>query len=176
MEHELDKLYDEWYEVILEVPVLMNQPTEKSTFLVNDVSTVRIVITFYIGEFCISKISEYWKWFRTSRGIWWYKSFWYKIFSTFSTICWEEEKLQFLLLVLKRGYSHTGLQASHVSMLSMSCAKWSTQFGLALDSRILSWPFVTTLWSHFCYRTMHSYLKRVPWRSLWSHFVEWIRK
>ena len=61
MEHELDKLYDEWYEVILEVPVLMNQPTEKSTFLVNDVSTVRIVITFYIGEFCISKISEYWK-------------------------------------------------------------------------------------------------------------------
>ena len=51
MEHELDKLYDEWYEVILEVPVLMNQPTEKSTFLVNDVSTVRIVITFYTGEF-----------------------------------------------------------------------------------------------------------------------------
>ena len=40
MEHELDKLYDEWYEVILEVPVLMNQPTEKSTFLLNNVSTV----------------------------------------------------------------------------------------------------------------------------------------
>ena len=44
MEHELDKLYDEWYEVILEVPVLMNQPTEKSTFLLNDVSTVKIFI------------------------------------------------------------------------------------------------------------------------------------
>ena len=51
MEHELDKLYDEWYEVILEVPVLMNQPTEKSTFLVNDVSTVRIVITFLYSFF-----------------------------------------------------------------------------------------------------------------------------
>ena len=57
MKHELDKLYDEWYEVILEVPVLMNQPTEKSTFLVNDVSTVRIVITFYTGE-VFKKIPE----------------------------------------------------------------------------------------------------------------------
>ena len=44
MEHELDKLYDEWYEVILEVPVLMNQPTEKSTFLLNDVSMIKIFI------------------------------------------------------------------------------------------------------------------------------------
>ena len=124
MEHELDKLYDEWYEVILEVPVLMNQPTEKSTFLLNDVSMVKIFIDSSQWAkktedvlFCLSLSS---------------------IFSTFSTICCEGEKLRLHLLVLKHGYSHTGLQASHVSMSSMSCAKWNTQFGLALDSRILS--------------------------------------
>ena len=43
LEHELDKLYDEWYEVIVEVPVLLNQPTEKSTFLLNDVSIVKVL-------------------------------------------------------------------------------------------------------------------------------------
>ena len=38
LEDELNNLYDEWYEVILEVPQLMNQPTEKSTFMLNNVS------------------------------------------------------------------------------------------------------------------------------------------
>ena len=40
---ELKNLYDEWYEVILEVPVLLNQPIEKSTFLLNDVSNLAIM-------------------------------------------------------------------------------------------------------------------------------------